>query len=166
MKTQMRNTKALRMVRIAGLVIGNTVCLLSISPLYAAGPAAPEPSVNYTATSQTTSGLKVRGASAETTAPAQSKAQAEANPAAAAALLKQVQAPLSVESAAAAAVKAQQKNGVTYEKAPASTETKTASWFNAGPTSFPMTARVDPTFGLPINQYGAGPTSVSFSFGK
>jgi hypothetical protein len=166
MKTQMRKTSAGRMVRIAGLVIGNTISLLSISPLYAADSAVPDSNVNYSTISTTTSGLKVRGASVETNAPAQSTAEAEAKAAAAVALLKQ--APLSVESAAAAAVKEQQKNGgVRYETATAPAEhTTTPSWFNAGPTSFPMTARVDPTFGLPINQYGAGPTSVSFSFGK
>jgi len=165
MKTQMRNTTARRTVRIAGLVIGNAISLLSITPLYAADSTVMEPSVNYTTTSEMTSGLKVRGASAETTAPAQSTAQAEAKAAAAVALLKQ--APTSVESAAAAAVKEQQKNGgVRHEDRNTPSEHKTASWFNAGPTSFPMTARVDPTFGLPINQYGAGATSVSFSFGK
>ncbi|HKD08466.1 MAG TPA: hypothetical protein VKB79_21375 [Bryobacteraceae bacterium] len=163
----MRNMTAGRMVRIAGLVIGNAISLFSSSLLYAADSAALEPSVNYTTTSETTSGLKVRSASAQTNAaPAESTAQAEAKAAAAVALLKQ--APLSVEAAAAAAVKDMQKNGGARIEAPATptTTAKTASWFNAGPTSFPMSARVDPTFGLPINQYGAGPTSVSFSFGK
>ncbi len=161
----MRNTTARRTVRIAGLVIGNTLSLLSISPLYAADATVPEQSVNYTTTSQMTFGLKVRGASVQTAAPAQSTAEAEAKAAAAVALLKQ--APLSVESAAAASIKEQQKNGgVRFENAATPAKGTTPAWFNAGPTSFPMTARVDPTFGLPINQYGAGPTSVSFSFGK
>lgn len=40
------------------------------------------------------------------------------------------------------------------------------SWFTAGPTAFPVTARMDPTFGLPVNQYGAAPAAVRFSFGR
>ena len=161
----MRNTTARRTVRIAGLLIGNTISLLSISPLYAADSVHPERNVNYATSSRMTSGLKVRGAAGQTTAPAESTAQTEAKAAAAVPLLKQ--APQSVESAAAAAVKQEQKNsGVRHEESITLAPHKTASWFNAGPTSFPMAARVDPTFGLPINQYGAGPTSVSFSFGK
>jgi hypothetical protein len=161
----MRNTTARRTVRIAGLLIGNTISLLSISPLYAADSALPELNVNYATSSRMTSGLKVRGAATQTTAPAESTAQAEAKAAAAVALLKQ--APQSVDSAAAVAVKQEQKNGgVRHEESTTPIPNKTASWFNAGPTSLPMAARVDPSFGLPINQYGAGRTSVSFSFGK
>jgi len=40
------------------------------------------------------------------------------------------------------------------------------SWFSAGPQAFPNTARMDPTFLLPLSQYGAAPTAVKFSFGK
>jgi hypothetical protein len=40
------------------------------------------------------------------------------------------------------------------------------SWFTAGPAALPPTARIDPTFGLPVNQYGAAPAAVRFSFGR
>ncbi len=40
------------------------------------------------------------------------------------------------------------------------------AWFSAGAAAFPATIRTEPTFGLPANQYGAGATAVSFSFGK
>ena len=40
------------------------------------------------------------------------------------------------------------------------------SWFTAGPAALPPTARIDPTFGLPMNQYGAAPAAVQFSFAR
>jgi hypothetical protein len=40
------------------------------------------------------------------------------------------------------------------------------SWFTSGPAALPPTARIDPTFGLPANQYGAAPAAVRFSFGR
>jgi hypothetical protein len=39
-------------------------------------------------------------------------------------------------------------------------------WFTAGAAAFPATIRTEPAFGLPANEYGAGATAVSFSFGR
>jgi hypothetical protein len=39
------------------------------------------------------------------------------------------------------------------------------AWFSAGEAAFPATIRTKPNFGLPANQYGAGPAAVSFHFG-
>jgi hypothetical protein len=61
----------------------------------------------------------------------------------------------------------------TFGPAPTSSSTalrqqKAAShsWLTSGPAALPPTARIDPAVGLPVNQYGAAPAAVRFSFGR
>lgn len=93
----------------------------------------------------------------------------------AAELVKQAIAPIDVRAQAQAAAQARAAELVKQENAPSEVRTAATkdttsnqknSWFTAGVDAFPPPVRMDLSFGLPVNPYGAGPAAVAFNFGK
>jgi hypothetical protein len=158
---QMRNATSTQVIRLTALFVTSTAALLAQTPSTGTSEVKPElialntkATVPYpTVTTESTPTFKTRVPSTDAVASSVEPApSAEVKAPVAAAPAKST---ASVSPAVAAAI-----NGVSTKTS------KDNSWFLAGPAALPLAARIDPAFGLPNSQYGAGPTAVRFSFGK
>jgi hypothetical protein len=151
MRSQMRNTTSRQAVRITVVFVAGVAGLFAQSPSDSLQTGKPELiALNRT---NTVSYLTAQEPAPTTNAPSQSTPTADLK-----SLPPSIHPTFGLPPISPSA--ASHSNAVTQQKAAGH------SWFTAGLAALPPTARIDPTVGLPGNQYGAAPAAVRFSFGR
>ena len=151
MTKQMKTSMPCQAARIAGFLFAGVAAVMAQSPANDTESNKTQLVALNTTTAPRTSQAQADGKSqaSQLTMPGQVATQTTA-----AELVKKSVAP-SVSPAS-----------LLQDQVASSSASSNRTWFTAGLSALPAPVRMDPTFGLPTNQYGVAPAAVEFRFGK